>query len=170
MAPKLKLDNRLRFALICGLLLVVVSLAVLATGKTSSNVQSKTALSCGAYRTDKVVRIYGQTFNAETPLDQAAFNKGLGGRPCIMPNQAMLFPFRQPSQYAFWMKDMKFPIDMIWVGPDLKVVAVDINVQPATYPGKKFANPQNQPAQFVLEIKANRSKELNLVLGTPVNF
>lgn len=124
---------------------------------------------CGSYRDDRAVQVNGQTFNTEVPNNQTEFDKGLGDRPCILPNQAMLFPFKQPGQYAFWMKDMKFPIDIIWIGPDHKIVAMEINEQPSTYPDK-FVNQKDRPAQYVLETQANRSKELNIGLGTVVYF
>ncbi len=66
------------------------------------------------------------------------------------------------------MKDMKFPIDIAWISPDKKVVGLEIDVEPSTYPDS-FVN-KDQPAQYVLELKANRSKTLNINLGTPVKF
>jgi uncharacterized membrane protein (UPF0127 family) len=66
------------------------------------------------------------------------------------------------------MKDMHFPIDIIWIGADYKVAAMEINVSPKTYPDS-FVN-RDKLAQYVLEIKANRSKSLGIDIGTPVNF
>lgn len=62
---------------------------------------------------------------------------------------------------------MKFPIDIIWIGTNHKVVALEIDVNPNTYPDK-FQN--KAPAQYVLEVKANKSRELNITLGSQVNF
>jgi uncharacterized membrane protein (UPF0127 family) len=62
---------------------------------------------------------------------------------------------------------MKFPIDIIWIGADYKVAAVEIDEKPSTYPDK-FVN--QKPAQYVLEVKANTSKQLKIEIGTPVTF
>mgnify|MGYP000343629812 CR=1 FL=1 len=80
----------------------------------------------------------------------------------------MLFPFDPPSQPEFWMKDMKFPIDIVWVSTDQKIVGVERDVQPNTYPDS-FAN-KDKPAQYVIELKANRTKELGLNLGQQAKF
>ena len=123
---------------------------------------------CGPYRNDKTVTIDSVKIKAEVVQVPAELEKGLGGRPCIESNQAMLFIFDKPSHYAIWMKDMHFPIDIIWISSDYKVVGLEIDVSPSTYPDR-FVNKDN-PALYVLELRANRAKELNISLGTPVNF
>jgi uncharacterized protein len=142
---------------------IVILAAVLVSHKDSSS-SSK----CGPYRSDKVLKVGTQQINAEvasTPQQQA---KGLGGRPCIEANQAMLFLFNKPNYYAFWMKDMHFPIDIVWISSDHKTVGLERSVEPSTYPDH-FTN-KDKPAQYVLEIQANRSKTLGIDLGTAVNF
>lgn len=71
-----------------------------------------------------------------------------------------------------WMKDMKFPIDIIWISPEHKVVAVERDVEPSTYFSKNpfFINDKDHIAQYIIEMKANRSTELGIGLGTPINF
>lgn len=128
----------------------------------------KVASICGDYRNDKSVKISNENLNAEVASTVEARNRGLSGRPCILPNQAMLFVFETPNQYKMWMKDMKFPIDIVWVSADHKVVAVERDVKPSTYPDL-FAN-RDKPAEYVIEMKANRSSELGINLGTPINF
>lgn len=156
-------------------IIALIAAAVIATavfGLGESKPKPKTVVqesACGPYRDDRTVQVNGASFNTEVPTNQTEFDKGLGGRPCILSNQAMLFPFKQPGQYAFWMKDMKFPIDIIWISADHKVVAMEVNEQPSTYPDK-FVNEKQRPAQYVLETKANRSKELNINLGTVIYF
>lgn len=123
---------------------------------------------CGPYRNDKAVSINSQKIDAEVVKTPADLQNGLSGRPCIMKNQGMLFVFDRPSHYAFWMKDMRFPIDIIWISSGHKVVGLEENVSPNTYPDK-FVN-KDSPAQYVLELQAGRSSSFNIQLGTPVNF
>lgn len=122
---------------------------------------------CGSYRNDKTVTINSTKIKAEVAQDPAEQAKGLSGRPCIENNQAMLFVFERPDQYKFWMKDMKFPIDIVWIDANRVVVGLNIDVSPSTYPDYFTSE---KPSQYVLELQANRSKELGVTLGTPVNF
>lgn len=157
----------LRSVLFVCLLVVIVGAAVVFGGNDNSN---KPALSdCGVYRTDRVIRIQGTAFKAEVAANSSEFQKGLSGRSCIKPDQAMLFAFTQPGQYPFWMKDMKFPLDFVWVNKDSQVVATRVNVQPSSYP-RQFANSSDHPAKYVIELQANRVKQLGIVPGTVVNF
>lgn len=155
------------------LLLIVIVAAVavaLAVGekKPAKPVLSKSISSvCGPYRKDGVVIIDGQKINVETPRDTDAFQKGLAGRPCILSNQGMLFTFTKDGQYPIWMKGMKFPIDIVWITSDYKVAAIEIDESPSTYPDK-FVN--KKPARYVLELKANRSQELHMDIGSSVQF
>jgi uncharacterized membrane protein (UPF0127 family) len=91
----------------------------------------------------------------------------LGGRACIGPDQGMLFTFNKPGQYDFWMKNMKFPIDIVWVNENKMVVSVSPEVEPKTYP-KTFTS--NKPAKYVLELHAGRAQQLNISEGTNLNF
>ncbi len=49
---------------------------------------------------------------AKTPADQA---KGLGGRDSLDTNHGMLFRLGTPQIAKFWMKDMRFPLDFLWL-------------------------------------------------------
>jgi len=158
-------------ALIVAAVIVVIVVA-LVIGEDKSKPPSRTDIAnsaCGPYRDDKNVTIGKQTIKAEVPRTAAAQAKGLGGRPCILPNQGMLFVFSKAGQYAFWMKDMRFPIDILWINPDHKVVGQEIDVEPNTYPDR-FVNKPENPAQYVLELKSERSRELGVNLGTPVSI
>ena len=63
----------------------------------------------------------------------------------------MLFVFTEDGKYAFWMKDMQFSIDIIWLAADGTVVYIVPNLSPATYP--QTYTPDT-PARFVLEVPA----------------
>ena len=129
---------------------------------------SKTISSCG-FRNDETLSISSQKIAVEVAKTAAAQQKGLGGRACIGQNEGMLFAFNQPGQYQFWMKDMKFPIDMIWISSSHKAVVVEEDVKPSTYPDR-FVNPVNHPAQYVLELQAHASTRLGINPGTPIKF
>lgn len=77
--------------------------------------------------------------------------KGLSGVDKLKSNEGMLFIFPKEGNYGFWMKDMNFPIDIIWIDRDLKVAGVAKNVLPSTYP-QAFYPPT--PVPYVLELPA----------------
>ena len=144
----------------------IVAAAVLAAFLTYSP-KSGQDTKCGPYRSDKTASINSKAIKAEVVSTQAERAQGLSGRPCIETNQGMLFVFDKPGRYPFWMKDMQFPIDIVWIDADHKVVGLDINVDPSTYPDYFVAE---KLAQYVLELQANRAKDLKVDLGTQVAF
>lgn len=158
----------------CAIAAVIVMALIVGDTKSKapSTPKPRAETACGPYRNDVSVKINGQLFKTEIAKTAGEQAKGLGGRPCIKSNQAMLFAFAKPGQYRFWMKDMKFPIDILWIGADHKVAAQEINVEPSTYHSSApfFENDPQHLAQFVLEIQANRSPALHVNLGTPVQL
>ncbi len=151
------------------IVIIAVTIAlIVGETKPQTHKNNQVSSACGPYRKDVVIHINGQSFDTEIAKSSTEFAKGLGGRPCILSDQAMLFSFRQPGHYAFWMKDVKFPIDIVWISSDHKVAGVEIDVQPSSYPDK-FVNRDNL-AQYVMEVKANRAKDLHIDIGTPVQF
>jgi uncharacterized membrane protein (UPF0127 family) len=92
---------------------------------------------------------------------------GLGQRASLPADEGMLFVFDTPNYYAFWMKDMSFPIDMIWLDADYRIVYIASNVSPATYP-HTFSPPA--PSSYVLETNAGYAQKNNLSIGETLNF
>lgn len=101
---------------------------------------------------------------ADTP---SGHELGLSYRKTIYDNEGMLFVFKQPGNYSFWMKDMNFPIDILWISSDKRIVSIEDNVATSTYP-RSFTN--NPKALYVLEIKAGTRKELGAFLGVEVKI
>lgn len=87
---------------------------------------------------------------------------GLSGRKNLPANEGLLFVFEEPGIYHFWMKDMNFPIDIIWLDRDLKIVHIQSNARPEDYP--KLYEPA-APAVFVLEVVSGFAEKNNLQLG-----
>lgn len=93
---------------------------------------------------------------AQSPEEQA---KGLSGRTSLAENQGLIFIFVQPGVQCFWMKDMRFPIDIIWMNANKEIVHIEQNVSPSTYPN---AFCPNVDAQYVLEVNAGVADKLNI--------
>lgn len=101
---------------------------------------------------------------ADTKIKQ---EQGLSGREGLDESSGMLFIFNVPSNYAFWMKDMKFPIDIIWIDQNLKIVHIEKDLSPETYP--LIFKPEI-PAKYVLEISAGLSSKSNFRVGDLIQF
>ena len=92
---------------------------------------------------------------------------GLSGRTNLPANTGMLFVFENSGQYGFWMKDMLFSIDIIWLSADKRIVYIEKNVKPETFP--KAFSPKD-PALYVLEVEAGFSDKNNIQIGDAVKF
>lgn len=110
-------------------------------------------------RHDIVMAIDDKQLNIEISDDDAEREVGLSGRKCMPQNSGMLFVFDQPGTYSFWMKDMQFPLDIIWLDADKNIVSVQGDIRPNTYLATFTSN---SPAQYVLELNADSAERLGL--------
>ena len=101
---------------------------------------------------------------AQTPAEK---ERGLSGRDYLESNEGLLFIFNQSGFYPFWMKDMKFPIDIVWISEDKKVIDISENISPETYP-QTFTS--KLPARYVLEVNAFWIRKSGIKLGDAVSF
>jgi hypothetical protein len=113
------------------------------------------------------VKIAGVTLKVDLALTSEAQEQGLSGRSGLKEDQGMLFVFDHMDKYPFWMKDMNFPIDIIWIGEDLRVVYIKKSALPESYP-ETFT--PNQNAKYVLEVMSSFSEKNNLKVGDKVEF
>jgi uncharacterized protein len=88
--------------------------------------------------------------------------RGLSGVPSLPQNAGKLFIFQAPESPGFWMKEMRFPIDIIWIAQDMKVVGINQNLAPETYP-EVFTPPQ--AIQYVLEVPAGFAQANEIKIG-----
>jgi uncharacterized membrane protein (UPF0127 family) len=88
--------------------------------------------------------------------------QGLSGRTSLGENQGMLFPFATSGKHYFWMKDMNFPIDMIFLDSDLKVVYIKKNALPESYPD---AFGGEVDSKYVLEVASGIADKASLKIG-----
>ena len=97
---------------------------------------------------------------ADTP---SAREVGLGGREALAPDEGMLFVFPKDDTYGFWMRGMRFSIDIIWLSGEGVVVNMKQNVSPATYP---HVFEPSVPARYVLELPAGYAERYTVRLGS----
>ena len=116
------------------------------------------------------VVIGGVSFEAELAVDPSDRAKGLSGRASLKPMTGMLFVFESPTASSFWMKEMRFPLDFVWIGEDCAVVDITAEV-PAPTPGTVLADlPRYSslaPAAYNFEINAGEAKQVRAGSGRP---
>ena len=128
-------------ALALGALGLLIEVGLPSGSPTSGNDWSRTSVM--GYR----VRI------ADSPAERA---QGLSGTAPLPQGEGMLFIFERAGMYGFWMKDMNYPIDIIWLNDDLESVGATKNISPDTFPAV-FYPPV--PVRYVLEISSTKSPQ-----------
>ncbi len=113
------------------------------------------------------VNIGGQKIKVELAVTKAERVQGLSGRKSLDEGTGLLFIFEESGLYPFWMKDMNFPIDIIWLSEDQKIVFIKSNAKPSDFP--KTYNPE-QDAKYVLEVPAGFSEKYKLKAGGSAIF
>ena len=88
--------------------------------------------------------------------------QGLSGKAFLGENEGMLFVFEKPGIHGFWMKDMNFAINILWIDKDKRVVDITLNVAPDTFPETFYPK---EPIQYVLETRAGWVEQSNIVPG-----
>jgi len=113
------------------------------------------------------LKIAGQKIKIELVSTPSKLAQGLSGRAGLKENEGMLFVFEQAGNYSFWMKDMKFSIDIIWLSEDKKVVYLKKDARPESFP-EMYGLKVN--AKYVLEVISGFSEKYNLKVGDKVEF
>lgn len=99
--------------------------------------------------------------------------QGLSGRQSLDPDRAMLFVYEADGPRTFWMPDMHFPLDMVWIRADCVVDGVtnDVPNPPRDAPRDQLPRyPSTGPVRFVLEINAGQAEARGIGPGSPVQF
>lgn len=116
------------------------------------------------------VTIREQQLCVEIADTDAKRQQGLSGRDPLPVNAGMLFLFPKPAQHSFWMKDMKFALDFLWIR-ESRIVDITRNVPPP-----KPGTPLNQLEHYapsedvdaVLEVNAGTIASLGIATGDAV--
>lgn len=101
---------------------------------------------------------------ATTPSQQ---EMGLSGRACMPSNSALIFLFPTDDKFGIWMKQMRFAIDVVWLDKDRKVVSVEKNMQPNSYP--KVFYPTSD-ARYVVELNKGDVDSSAVSLGQQLTW
>jgi uncharacterized membrane protein (UPF0127 family) len=165
----------------CLILLVICNSMLTASAAQSNNINDNNntnvimkaieeALSTDTEYLKAKVTVKGFELNADVPVTNELTAKGLAVKNQLKENEAMLFVFEDPAKYPFWMKDMKFPIDIIWLDSNGKVTHIEQNLRPCV---SDFICPNYTPeidSQYVLETVTGFTQRHNISLGNNIEL
>ena len=110
----------------------------------------------------------GKRLNLEVRDDEIGRVQGLSGRSSLSESSAMLFVFDiESDRYCFWMKDMKFDIDILWLDSKKRIVDAKYAASPSSYP-EEFC--PKSAARYVLELPAGQALKNGLIIGVQTKF
>jgi uncharacterized membrane protein (UPF0127 family) len=111
----------------------------------------------------------GSVLRAEVMVSDEDRAMGLMFRPSLPLDRGMLFVFETADFHGIWMKNCRFPIDILWLDEERRVVHVAESVPPC----KAEPCPVYQPmrrAAYVVELNAGEARREKAVVGSTVRF
>ena len=126
------------FFLIVGIALILGSVYLFLQSEPKGFIPTPEPVLENEEKNEKVVERRARIGDAELIVELADTDKkriqGLSARESLAEGRGMLFIFENQGLYGFWMKDMLFSIDIVWLDENLTVVGVEEGVSPETFP------------------------------------
>ena len=112
------------------------------------------------------VQLNQKCYVAEYANTEATRTKGLSDRESLPGDHVMVFVFDRSNRECFWMKDMHFALDMVFLDSSKIIKRIDKNVLPSTYPDSFCAD----DTRYVLELNAGESERRGLRIDDKIAF
>ena len=133
---------------------LIVSLAVIAGGAflvfKMNNDQASLQLS-------------GERYHISVMRTPEQLQKGLSGSESLPDGEAMVFVFPADDTWGIWMKDMNYPIDIVWLNSEREVVYLVKNAEPSSYPDTTFKPDVN--SRYVIELPSGTIERTGITIG-----
>jgi len=110
----------------------------------------------------KIIVINNKKLEVEVADEPQKQFQGLAGRDSLGKNKGMLFVFPQPTSPGFWMKNMKFSLDLIWIDGHGKIIHISKDISPDTYPQIISSS---SPVKYVLEVNGGWTDRNKIKIG-----
>lgn len=153
------------------LIFFVVLIFAIGTFVNSKNTKSTVSAAVSSSK-NAIVLVGSREFDVEVADTMMSRLRGLSSRTNLAEGHGMFFIFSTATRYGFWMRGMKFSIDIVWIRGN-KVVGVEKNAPPPD-PGtsvlslKLYYPPE--PVDRVLELNAGDFERYGLQVGDEVKF
>ena len=143
--------------------LIVIVLGLIIWRVSASNISLP-------FVTQSHAQVNGQELRLIVAKDEKSRMNGLSGRRSLNENTGMLFVFDKKDTYGFWMKNMNFPIDIIFLDGN-KVVDIKKNVpEPKSENAELPVYRPKKPANYVLEVNTGVADKLKITEGSTITF
>ena len=116
------------------------------------------------------VELKGQRFAVEIAATDEARARGLMFRDAMADDHGMLFVFENEQPLAFWMKNTRIPLDILYFDDSRRLVSQQRDVPPCSLGDGCPSYPSNVPARYVLELNAGEAARLKLQDGVELTF
>jgi uncharacterized membrane protein (UPF0127 family) len=116
---------------------------------------------------ESILRLNGVSYHVSVMRTEAELEQGLSGTDSLGADQAMVFVFPRGDKWGMWMKDMKYPIDMVWLNNNKQVVYTVKNAQPASYPN---AFKPSTISRYVIELPSGTIDQTGIKIGDPAGL
>ena len=154
--------------------MIIAVLIIFGQGITTTSYFSPGSGRASEKKDHKLIGVSVKTLSVEaiiarTPSER---KRGLSRRESLPITSGMLFIFENKGNFGFWMKDMKFPIDIIWIDEEKRIVdiAANVRVEPDKKDRELAVYKSQAEALYVLEVNAGLSALHGLSIGDQVNF
>ena len=128
------------------------------------------ALSACASARTPWVEVGGERFQVEVADDDAERARGLMFRDAMADDHGMLFIHDRQEPQAYWMKNTRIPLDILYFDRDRRLVSQQRDVPPCSLGDACPAYPSSAPARYVLELNAGQAAKLKLQDGAVLRF
>jgi uncharacterized membrane protein (UPF0127 family) len=151
------INNMKNKSLIYSFVTVIIFIIILSF--SVKNVEPKQEIS--------LVKIGNMDIKVELAVTKEEQVKGLSGRESLAEDSGMLFVFSKPSRYYFWMKDMHFPIDIVWLNENKEIIYIKQDAQADDF--LETYGPEAD-SKYVLEVVAGFAEKNKVKVGDKVEF
>ena len=123
------------------------------------------ASGCASAGGDHWVRLDGHRYAVEVANTEDSRERGLMFRDSLPADRGMLFIHEQEMPLAYWMKNTRIPLDILFFDNELRLVTQQRDVPPCTLGDRCPPYPSTAPARYVLELNAGQAASIGLKDG-----
>jgi uncharacterized membrane protein (UPF0127 family) len=116
------------------------------------------------------VEIGGERYAVEIADDDQERARGLMFRDVLDEGHGMLFIHEGEDYLAYWMKNTRIPLDILYFDSARRLVSQQRDVPPCSAGDRCRPYPSSRPARFVLELNAGEAERLGLADGAELRF
>ena len=116
------------------------------------------------------MELAGTRYNVELAQNDETRARGLMFRDQMEADHGMLFVHDREEPQAYWMKNTKIPLDILYFDNGRKLVSQQRDVPPCSLGDRCPSYPSNAPARYVLELNAGEAARLKLQDGAELGF